>query len=171
MQLMPATESKAEVRSIAEAILRETGLTGYQILTPKNISRSSNEHVAWQKETMMGSISVLGANENLLVERGPENTLSLDGQNCRGRLFVIAASDISHTSLSRTFAACHSLDGALFSYFFTVPRRAGGLYRIVTRNTGLQYGTRRPAEELDSKLREMAPGIIARLAASDAAAQ
>jgi len=171
LQLKPASEPKAEVRSIAEAILREIGLTGYQFIRPKNVSRPLIEHVAWQKEMIMGSVSVVSTTESLLVERAPDNTLSVDGQNCTGKLFLIAASDVGQTSVSRTFAACHSLGGTMFSYFFTIPRGEGGFYQIVTRNTGLQFGSRRPAEELDNRIREVAPGIIARLAPVDAAAQ
>ena len=76
---------------------------------------------------------------------------------------MIAASEtVDLTPISRSLVSCRDIDVLASAYYLALPRAAGGYYQIATIKSGLEFGPKRIAEDLDLRTRSVIVGVIAR---------
>ena len=109
-----------------------------------------------------GTLAVM-ANRKWAQETIAHDILNGSAQPCRGHLFVIATPDtVDRVPIVRSFMSCRDIDHTISAYYVALPRNAGGYYQIATLKSGLDFGPKRIAEDLDLKIRSVVVGVVAR---------
>jgi len=162
LNLGPAADPRSESNAIAAGVLAQIGVTGVQFVSPGNTFPIGRADAAWRKDTLTGTVAVM-ADRPWNPETITSEILTGSAQPCRGQLFVIAApATIDRTSITRSYISCRDISDVVSAYYLAVPRAAGGYYQIATIKSGVEFGPRRMAEDLDLRIRDVVIGVIAK---------
>ena len=165
LPLTPTTggDARSEAQALAREILTQLAVADYRFIAPSELPFAYRPDAAWKKGPIVGTVSILPAERATTADTLANEILGSSSQACRDRFFLIAASEtIDQVQASRVFTLCRSPQGPITSYYLAVPRSEGGFYLVASINTGFEFLTSRPAEDLDNKLRPIILGVIAR---------
>ena len=162
LQLAPSTDTRSEAKAIMANVLAQIGISGFQYVAPSNAFPVGRADTAWRKDMVSGTLAVM-ADRKWAQETIAHDILNGSAQPCRGHLFVIATPDtVDRVPIVRSFMSCRDVDHAISAYYVALPRNAGGYYQIATLKSGLDFGPKRIAEDLDLKIRSVIVGAIAK---------
>src|SRR5262249_44796497 len=162
--LPPAdVDAHSESQALIKDLLAQIGLSEYRLVAASEVPFAYRHDAAWKKGPLGGTVSLLPADRAASPENLANDIWLSGSQSCRDRFVLITASEtVDQTALSRVFTLCRSPEGPITTYYLLVPRPDGGSYLVSTINTGLEFLTSRPAEQLDDRIRPLIVGVIAR---------
>jgi hypothetical protein len=122
----------AETNAFANDLLSEARISRFQLLEPETGARAGVPgNSTWKAGDITGSVSIMegSASINDLVSQLMAN----DAQACQGFFFAgslpITTQDASR---ARLLSSCQLLSTTTFTYYFSVPRSAGGFYVLAS---------------------------------------
>ena len=121
----------------------------------------------WKVADNLFTISVL-PKDAVPAEIGDLNDLIVggDAQKCRGDFFAGAMLDVVESAtIARAYTTCQTQQSTTSTYYFTMPRKQGGLYFMKIIATGVEVPPtiERAIKELDAKVRNVITAALAKL--------
>ena len=89
-----------------------------------------------------------------------------DAQKCRGDFFAAAMLDaVESATIARAYTTCQTQQAATSTYYYTMPRKRGGLYltKIIATGVEVPPTIERAIKELDAKVRSVITAALAKL--------
>jgi hypothetical protein len=149
----------AEATTLAANLLSVSGATGFRLLGPK------------EEPELKGDARWIIPGEGIgLVQVHPDMTRQMqmslgsvligeDAKSCKGAFMSATLPEDEKSGSGRVFTTCDTGKTTLTSYYFTMPRQAGGAYLIAT----ISYETPAAAprgKEVDANFRKAAYTIV-----------
>jgi hypothetical protein len=158
-QMRSDTAMVVEATTLAANLLSAAGITGYRLLGPK------------EEPGLKGDARWIMPGEGIGVvqvrpDMTPEVQLSLgrvligeDARSCKGTFMSATLPADEKAGSGRVFTTCDDGKRILTSYYFTMPRRAGGAYVVATTSYEARAAAPR-SKEIDATFRHAAYGIM-----------
>jgi hypothetical protein len=133
---LPA-EQRLEATTLAANLLAQGEMTGYRILTAKDIEeldipQLSTWHVVWRSEDVLGVVRIIPQNVAKKASEISSAMLADDSKNCDGKFASGTTPDDKSKGTTRLFTACKSKKTAWETHYIIIPRDEGGFYLLGT---------------------------------------
>jgi hypothetical protein len=150
-------EQRLEATTLVANLLSQGELTGYRILSPKEVQERapalSSWHVVWSAEDVVGTMKILpkGAADSATVIAS--GLTAEDGRGCTGQFASGTTPDDKSKGTVRSFAACKADKLSWETHYIVVPRDEGGLYVFATLGKSETKEVAPPVNQADGLLR------------------
>ena len=156
-----------ETADLATAIVAEAEIAKSAALKPKEVPNGVSGDTVWKVADNLFAISVL-PKDAVPAEIGDLNDLIVggDAQKCGGDFFAATILDVVESlTIARAYTSCRTPQTTRAIYYFTMPRKQGGLYFLKTIVAGIELTPTdaRAMQELDAKVRSVITAALAKL--------
>ena len=157
-----------ETSDLSSAIVTEGEIQRATALKPDEVPDGVSGDRVWRIADNLFTISVLPKNQ-VPADIGDFNDLIVagDAQKCRsGDFFAGTMLDVVESAtIARAYTTCQTQQSATSTYYFTMPRKQGGLYFMKIIATGLEVPAivEQAIKELDAKVRNVITAALAKL--------
>lgn len=158
----PATEpagdgaARAEATALAANLLAQSGITGFQILTPAEMG-SLQADAVWRAGAVTGTVRVVKG--DIKPEQLPASIIGSDAPICRGKFLSGAQPDKDGgLAVPRVFTSCE--DGAeKWTFYYTAAPRPEGGYYVLSASA---KGNEQPAKDADQSIRAAVQKVLSK---------
>jgi hypothetical protein len=127
-------EQKLEATKVVANILTQGDMSGFRILSAKEIADLDVEyvtrsHVAWRAEGIIGTLRVLPGTKRVSLSDVNSAIISDDARACKGKFASGSVADEKSPSVLRLFTACEH-DGKLYEFRYTLVPAGDGIHYL-----------------------------------------
>jgi hypothetical protein len=149
-------QNKAEAMALAANILSASGISGFHILTPAEMTPSARVDAAWRVGSVFGGVNVVPVSGGFRLQDYPPTAISDDARSCQGK-FASGTLPDANNQIIRVFTSCDSGQSAFTAYYLFANRPAGGFFRFVTLVASTDDA---PAQQADANIRQVVVKVL-----------
>lgn len=147
---------QAEATLLIANILAQSGVSGFQILTPEEAEKLKTD-AAWRAGNAFGTMKIFSDTETKLEDMNA-SIIASDALLCHDKFFSGSMPD---SSGSRLFTSCRSDKQTLTMFYSAIQRPKGGYYVLATGGTEpFAQGDGKPTRDLDNGIRTAAYRVV-----------
>ena len=159
-------EHQKEAAALAANIISEAQIANAATMKLDDIPAGTDGDTVWKIGENLFTISILPKNEAPEIGDLTDLIIGVDAQKCRGDFFSGATLDVIETvGVAHAYTSCQMQQTSTSAYYFTLPRKQGGLYLITTTANGVEVTptAEKTAKEIDGEVRAFIMSALAKM--------